>query len=126
MTSASKSILLLAYDAECGPCTSLKRLVSFLDPGGKIGYLSLREAQSNGLLDILPPQSRYSSAHLVLPDGGVLSGAHAIPKVLEMLPGGPITSKVAGRWAPGRRFSTFVYNVALRLHDSGACKNLRD
>jgi len=119
---APASTYVLAYDSDCGPCRSLKRLVSFLDPGGSIEYVSLREADREGLLDPVPHRSRYASAHLILPGGGVLSGARAMPKILELLPGGFLTSRVAGGWGPGRRLTRFVYVAASRLHGADDCR----
>jgi predicted DCC family thiol-disulfide oxidoreductase YuxK len=119
---APKSRFVLTYDSSCGPCTTFKRLVSFLDPRGGIDYLSLEEADSQGLLDPLPRRSRYASAHLVLPNGEVLSGARAIPKLLELLPGGFVTSRMAGGWELGRRLVIFAYDAAVHRHDAGTCK----
>jgi len=118
----ARSRLLLAYDARCGPCTLFKSLVSFLEPRGRVAYLSLEEAEHGGLLDSVPWHLRYSSAHLVLTDGEVLSGANALPGLLELLPGGRFTSRVVAMWSPGRRLAGFFYGVAVKMHDSGSCK----
>ncbi|MDA4136159.1 MAG: DCC1-like thiol-disulfide oxidoreductase family protein [Thaumarchaeota archaeon] len=121
---APESKYVLVYDSDCGPCDSFKRVVSFLEPRGNLEYLSLHEADSEGLLDEIPLRSRHASAHLVRPDGDVLSGAGAIPQLLEFLPGGFIAAKVVGGWEPARRFAGFAYGVASRLHDGRGCRSM--
>jgi len=112
---------LLAYDADCGPCTKFKEIVDFMDPKERIAFLSLNEADDLGLLDRVPRPKRHTSFHLIFSDSDVQSGAEAIPSVVELFPLGELFSK--GLSAPvGRRLVAFVYSVFSRLHDSGSCR----
>ena len=112
---------LLAYDADCGPCTKFKEIVDFMDPKERIAFLSLNEADDLGLLDRVPRPKRHTSFHLIFSDSEVQSGAEAIPSVVELFPLGELISK--GLSAPvGRRLVAFVYSVLSRLHDSGSCR----
>ncbi|MDG6926205.1 MAG: DUF393 domain-containing protein [Nitrososphaerota archaeon] len=112
---------LLAFDADCGQCTSFKGLVSFLDLRHNLDYISLSDADERGVLQRLPERKRYSSAHLVSPDGTIFSGADAIPRILGLLPGGWLSSRLTGGCGLGRTCVRFLYRTASRLHDTGDC-----
>lgn len=111
----------LAYDADCGPCTQFKRLVGFLDVRRQIDSIPLIQADSEGLLASVPVSLRHRSFHLVAPDGNVLSGATAIPTLVGLLPGGRFASRVMTSAPGGIRTVGFVYAVLSRLHDAGSC-----
>lgn len=111
----------LAYDADCGPCTRFRRVVGFLDAGRRISFISLTQADRDGVLDQVPAVMRHRSFHLAIPGGRVLSGAEAIPPLVRVLPAGRVVSRAMAT-APGvPRTVRFVYGVFSRLHDSGAC-----
>ena len=112
---------LLAYDVDCGPCRRFKEIVDFMDPKERIAFLSLNEADDLGLLERVPRPKRHTSFHLIFSDGGVKSGAEAIPSVIRLFPMGVLFSK--GLLAPGgRRMVAGVYSIFSRLHDSGSCR----
>ena len=113
--------LTLVYDADCGPCTKFRGAVGFLDPGRRMGYAGLAEAEREGLLDAVPRGRRRSSFHLVGPPGEVLSGADALPALLAQLPGGPLSSAALARCPPAFASAAFVYGVFSRLHGTGRC-----
>ena len=106
---------ILVYDADCGPCTGFKRLVSFLDLDSKISCLSLRDADNAGLLDSIPEDLRYLSMHFVATDKSVLSGSDAIPSILELLPCGRLPSRLLKLNGLGRKLTTIGYASAARL-----------
>ena len=111
---------LLAYDVDCGPCRRFKEIVDFMDPKERIAFLSLNEADDLGLLERVPRPKRHTSFHLIFSDGGVKSGAEAIPSVIRLFPMGVLFSK--GLLAPGgQRMVAGVYSIFSRLHDSGSC-----
>ena len=112
---------LLAYDADCGPCTNFKRAVVFLDSYQRITPIPLAQADSEGILDRIPASRRHRSFHLVAPDGDALSGPAAIPTLVSLLPGGRFPSRLVTSAPGGRRAVSFVYQVFSRLHDSGSC-----
>jgi predicted DCC family thiol-disulfide oxidoreductase YuxK len=113
---------LLAYDAECGPCSRFKAVVDFLDARGLIDFASLRQAEEAGALESIAPSLRYDSFHLIAPGGPVLSGADALPPLVGLLlTGGGAFSRVLGAIPGCRRAISFGYSTASRLHYAGAC-----
>ena len=94
------SRLVLAYDADCGPCTRFKRLVEFIDTKNQVDFIPLIEADESGLLDEIPRSERHASFHLVQPGGEVLNGAAAIPSLIKILPLGKAIAKVTKGAAP--------------------------
>ena len=112
----------LAYDADCGPCTRFRRAVGFLDTYGRMDYMSLNDAEVEGLLDNIPIPMSHRSFHLVSPEGGALSGAEALPELVRLLPSGTLMSKMMTKAPGGMRAIAFAYGVASRLHDVGSCK----
>ena len=112
---------LLAFDADCGPCTRFKGIVDFLDTYRRFDFKSLVEADEEGFLDTIPKSVRHRSFHLVTPSGRVSSGAEALPNLVALLPsGGPISRLITS--APGGlRTVGFVYAIFSRLHDTGSC-----
>jgi len=112
---------ILAYDADCGPCTRFKRVIGFLDSYQRINPLPLVKADSEGILDRVPVSRRHRSFHLVGPDGTVLSGAAAIPALVGLLPAGGLPSRLMVSAPGGPRVVRFVYQAFSRLHDSGSC-----
>ena len=117
----SMSQYILAYDADCGPCTRFKESVDFLDTHRRLRFVSLEEADSGGILDRVPQEVRHRSFHLVAPDGAVLSGAYAIPTLVSLLPTGGFASRLMASAPGGLRTVMFVYQTFSRLHDAGSC-----
>jgi predicted DCC family thiol-disulfide oxidoreductase YuxK len=60
----SLSRYILAYDADCGPCTRFARVVDSLDKSGIIEFISLSIADQKGLLDRISPS--YVTSHSIL------------------------------------------------------------
>ncbi len=116
------SKLVLAYDADCGPCTRFKHLIDFIDTENQVDFISLMEADETGLLDKIPRSARHTSFHLVFPSGEVLSGSAAIPSLIELLPLGKKISRVITVAPGGPRSISFVYAGFARLHDRGSCR----
>lgn len=112
---------LLAYDADCGPCTRFKRAIGFLDSYQRISPIPLTEADAEGILVSIPTSRRHRSFHLVAPDGEVLSGAAALPTLVGLLPAGRLPSKLMVSAPGGPRAVKLVYQTFSRLHDSGSC-----
>ncbi len=113
---------LLAYDADCGPCTRFKRVVDFLDSRNRISFISLIEAEELGLLNKIPKSLRHASFHLIFPAGEVLSGSQAISRVIESFPSGELISRVLESAPGGPRSIAYLYSVFARLHDAGSCR----
>lgn len=112
---------LLAYDAECGACSAFKSIVGFLDPRGRLEFVSLDAADARGLLESVDRRLRYSSFHLVS-DGATFSGSEAIlPLVRAILPGGPAVASALGLVPGVQGLLAFLYGSLSRLHGVGSC-----
>ncbi len=115
--------LVVAYDAGCGHCSRFKALVSFLDPRGRIKFVSLDAADEAGLLAAIEPASRYSSFHLLRSpsssggESGVRSGADAVLPLICSL---PVWGRAVSRLLQATPGSTaglrFAYAAVSRLH----------
>jgi predicted DCC family thiol-disulfide oxidoreductase YuxK len=86
MQTGSSSKYILAYDANCGPCTKFRRIVDILDKYERIDFISLTKADREGLLDEIPVHQRYKSFHLIPPKGEPKSGSDAILELVAILP----------------------------------------
>jgi len=113
---------LLLYDANCGPCTSFKKALDFLDANEKISFISIDEAEEFGLLNSIPDAQRHRSFHLILADGSLESGAKALPSLIRVLPFGRFVMKMVGAAPKGLSTLAFVYSTASRVHETGSCK----
>jgi predicted DCC family thiol-disulfide oxidoreductase YuxK len=120
---SSASRYILAYDADCGPCTRFRHAVDALDIHHKIDFISLTKADQIGLLDsIVPASLRYKSFHLLLLDGQVRSGSDALVALIAILPGGRIISPIINNYIPGgKRIVHFIYTKASKLHEKASC-----
>ena len=94
MQTGSSSKYILAYDADCGPCTKFRRIVDILDKYERIDFISLTKADQEGLLDEIPVHKRYLSFHLICPKGDAKSGSEALLELIAILPGGKIISPI--------------------------------
>lgn len=115
------STLVLAYDADCGSCKRFKDFVDFLDLHHRIEFVSLIDADDLGLLDRIPKAERHTSFHLVLPNGDVLSGATAIPRLMDSLPGGAPLAKLVSLAPGGLWLISRLYGSFSKGHNGAAC-----
>jgi predicted DCC family thiol-disulfide oxidoreductase YuxK len=121
MQTRSLSKYVLAYDADCGPCTKFKRIVDILDKYEKIDFISLTKADEEGLLDNIPVRQRYKSFHLISPKGEPKSGSEALLELIVILPGGKIISPIINHFPGGKKAVRYIYKRFSRLHDRGSC-----
>ncbi|MGB6594005.1 MAG: DCC1-like thiol-disulfide oxidoreductase family protein [Candidatus Nitrosopolaris sp.] len=112
---------MLAYDVNCGPCTTFKRVVDILDKYEKIDFISLTKADQEGLLDKIPVHQRYKSFHLIFPRGEAKSGSEALLELIVILPGGKIISPIINYFPGGKKVVGFIYKRFSTLHDKGSC-----
>jgi predicted DCC family thiol-disulfide oxidoreductase YuxK len=122
LTQSSSSKYILAYDADCGPCTRFRNLVDILDKYEKIDFMSLTEADQKGLLDMIPAPLRYESFHLILPNGEAKSGSEALLELIVILPGGKMISSTIKYFPVGKHIVRFIYQRFSSLHDTGSCR----
>jgi predicted DCC family thiol-disulfide oxidoreductase YuxK len=120
-TGSSCSKYILAYDANCSPCTRFRHIVDILDKYEKIDFISLTKANQEGLLDKIPVHQRYKSFHLISPKGEAKSGSEAILELIVILPGGKIISPLINYLPGGKKAVRFIYKRFSRLHDRGSC-----
>lgn len=112
---------LLAYDDGCGPCSTFKGFVEFLDPRRSIECVPLGRADESGALSVIDPAARYRSFHLVV-GGRTASGGEALlllPALL--LPSGAWLFASLETFPGLRRTAWWVYWTLSRLHGKGAC-----
>ena len=81
-----KAVLL--YDADCGFCRRMLRIVLGWDAAHELEPVALQEQRAAELLAPMPRDLQMRSWHLVRPDGRVFSGGAAAPELLDLL----------GRW----------------------------
>src|SRR5918992_879736 len=113
---------ILAYDADCGPCTRFRHAVDIFDIYQKINFISLAEADQKGLLDKIPASMRYKSFHLIFPNRDeVKTGSDALIKLIAILPGGRVIFPIINYLPGGKWIVHFVYTKFSRLHDRGSC-----
>jgi predicted DCC family thiol-disulfide oxidoreductase YuxK len=112
---------LMAYDADCGPCTQFKRLVNFLDIYHAIDFIHLADADKLGLLNTISEPLRFKSFHLISPDGDIHSGSEALYDLIALFPLGGHLSKLIVLLPGGKRVIRFLYNTFSKLHDSSVC-----
>ena len=94
MQTGSSSKYILAYDADCSPCTKFRRIVDILDKHERIDFISLTKADQEGLLDKIPVHKRYLSFHLIFPKGDAKSGSEALLELIAILPGGKMITPI--------------------------------
>jgi predicted DCC family thiol-disulfide oxidoreductase YuxK len=112
---------LLAYDADCGPCTRFKHLVDFLDAYHKIAFLSLTDANERGLLNRIPESLRFESFHLISTNGDIQSGSDALLDLIGLFPLGRPVSKIIIFFPGGKQMIKFLYDTFSRLHNGSSC-----
>jgi predicted DCC family thiol-disulfide oxidoreductase YuxK len=118
---SSSSKYILAYDADCGPCTRFAHVVNSLDKYEKIDFISLTIADQRGLLARISAPVRYRSFHLISPNGEVKSGSEALVELIAILPGGKIISPITNYFPGGKLIVRFIYNRFSKLHDRASC-----
>src|SRR5919206_2784086 len=113
---------ILAYDADCGPCTRFAHLVNSLDKHEKIDFMSLTIADRERLLDRIPVTLRFGSFHLIAPNGETKSGAEGLLKLIAILPGGKVLSPIINYVPAGKMIVRFIYNRFSKLHERDSCR----
>ena len=121
MHAKFSSKYILAYDADCGPCTRFAHVVNSLDKSEKIDFIPLTIADQKGLLDRISPLLRYRSFHLICPTGEAKSGSEALLELIAILPGGKIISPIINYLPGGKLIVRFIYDRFSKLHERSAC-----
>jgi len=122
LAESSSPKYILAYDADCGPCTRFRNIVDILDKYEKIDFFSLTKADQKGLFDMIPTPLRYKSFHLIFPNGETKSGSEALLELITILPGGRMISSTINYFPGAKQIVRFIYKTFSRLHDRGSCR----
>ncbi|MBI2077893.1 MAG: DUF393 domain-containing protein [Euryarchaeota archaeon] len=111
------------YDQDCGVCTRTARAISRLDARRKrLRLVPFDAAQREGLARSLAPEEFLRSFHAVSGDR-VVSGAEAIPVVLERLPFGSVPARLIRRSGALQRMVARGYGwVSKNRWRFGTCK----
>jgi predicted DCC family thiol-disulfide oxidoreductase YuxK len=78
----------ILYDPDCGFCRCCTALLLVWDRDHRLRPRALGAPEADALLHDLPREQRFSSWHLIAPDGERRSAGAALPAVLRLLPGG--------------------------------------
>ena len=113
---------ILAYDADCGPCTRFAHIVDGLDKYEKIDFMSLTVANQEGLLDRIPVAVRFGSFHLIAPNGETKSGSEGLLELIAILPGGKVILPIINYLPAGKTIVRFIYNGLSKLHERDSCR----
>ena len=89
--------MIVLYDGDCGLCRVCIALLLRWDRRGRLEPVALQSRRADRLLAGMEEATRMGSAHLVLADGRVLSGAAAALELLDALPGGRALGAVTRR-----------------------------
>lgn len=101
----------LLYDEDCGFCRWVTDLILRWDRRAFLRALPIQSEEGQQLLGSLAPRDRLVSAHLVEPEGTVLSAGALIAPLAERLPGGkPLAA--AARVSPAA--TDFLYRTVAR------------
>ncbi|MFQ5837782.1 MAG: thiol-disulfide oxidoreductase DCC family protein [Thermoplasmata archaeon] len=110
----------LLYDGGCGVCAAFARVVAALEPH-RLRTMPFQEEAGRRLLRGWTEEQIERSAHLVLPDGEILSGAAAFAQTLDLLPVlGPLHRRLSGL-TPLRRFEEKLYGLGAVLRRRTGC-----
>jgi predicted DCC family thiol-disulfide oxidoreductase YuxK len=82
------SVPVVLFDGGCGYCRDWSRRLARWDGRGGIRQVPYQERERVAGLPMIADADLDRAVHVVLPDGRVASGAHAIIALLPWLPGG--------------------------------------
>jgi predicted DCC family thiol-disulfide oxidoreductase YuxK len=85
MRVADRADSTLIYDGECGICRQAVAILKRWDREHVLRYVPFQDAAAQRFGIPLPKLA--AAMHLIAPDGGIYSGADAIPRLLELCPG---------------------------------------
>jgi predicted DCC family thiol-disulfide oxidoreductase YuxK len=103
------------YDADCAACSRFMRMAAFFDPTRSVDFVSIAQAGSSGLLDLIPSSQWYASSRMIDEDGAMSSGGEAMVALLEHLLEGRASSLLT-RLPFAVPASRRLYGVLSRLH----------
>jgi predicted DCC family thiol-disulfide oxidoreductase YuxK len=102
----------ILYDEACAFCRAGVAALIVWDHSRRLDPLPIQSSRGARLLGSLPRAEHLRSAHAITPDGRVLSGSAAAPKVFAALPGGRPLAWLTTR---GKPVSKLLYGALVRL-----------
>jgi predicted DCC family thiol-disulfide oxidoreductase YuxK len=112
MSSGADAPTTVLYDEDCGFCKVSVSLLLRWDRDARLYPVAIQSREGQRLLSALDPAERLASAHLVTPDGDLLSGGEAAPALFGVLPLGRPLAVIAARAMP---ITVLVYRFLTRL-----------
>lgn len=112
--------LLLLFDGGCGICLHSRDVFAALDRHDRFAFDRIAR-HDRGLLADVPEQERYSSWHVVHPDGTLEHGSTGLTTTIAELPGGRMLAWPLRRapWAVDAGYRWFVRNRGWISRGSG-------
>lgn len=80
--------LWILYDGACNFCKVCVALLLVWDRSHLLNPVAIQDAEGQAALGSIPAEDRLRSAHVVTPEGRVLSGADGAPTMFRRLPAG--------------------------------------
>lgn len=99
----------LLYDNHCSLCVRFKEAIRQYDRKGLIEPVGFDDPRITQIVPNMTRQELENSFHLVSPDGKLLSGHHALPALLKLLPGFGLLAWILKYCLPARWLSDRVY-----------------
>jgi predicted DCC family thiol-disulfide oxidoreductase YuxK len=103
--------MVVLYDGACKFCRCCVAMILWWDREQRLNPVEIQSPDGQHLLTDVPPTERLRSAHIVLADGIVLSGADAAPTLLRALPMGGSLAVVVSALMP---LSAAIYRVVAK------------
>jgi predicted DCC family thiol-disulfide oxidoreductase YuxK len=94
------------FDGDCGICTASARVLGRLDRRGRLDLVPFHEARRRGYATELSDEEFEAAFHVVV-EGRTVSGAAALPFLLDRIGGGRVPARLL-------RSSPFLRRIADR------------
>jgi predicted DCC family thiol-disulfide oxidoreductase YuxK len=121
-----KELATLIYDGKCPVCSGTVKWISEHEISGSFEMVACQSEKRGALYPEVNRSDCMTAMHLVLPDGTVLVGEQALPRIVSRLrgyrfaaplfrlPGARALSRIAYRWFADRRYriTTFLSHLA--------------
>jgi len=116
-----KELATLIYDGKCPVCSGTVKWIREHEISGSFEMVACQSEKRGALHPDVNRSDCMTAMHLVLPDGTVLVGEQALPRIVSRLrgyrfaaplfrlPGAAVLSRIAYRWFADRRYRIAAY-----------------